>query len=268
MDLKMHKFLNINRIVKTTLIIVIIIIAGCATKKPADPQDPLEAYNRAMFDFNRRIDKLTIKPVAEIYDAILPNPVKTGVSNFFDNLDETSTVANDLLQLKIGWAIADAWRFFFNTTLGVGGLFDVATHLRLKRREQDLGLTFARWGIKNSSYFVIPILGPSTIRDGVGLLIDYQFLTIYPYIHPWEARLGLLSVDFLRLRVDLLSADELIDQAFDPYILVRNAYLQRREFLIKHGKIEDGEDTYIEDADVEKNTEIKQQQEEKKNEIR
>lgn len=267
----MHNFLNINRIIKTTLITVIIIIAGCATKKPANPQDPFEAYNRAMFDFNRRIDKLTIKPVAEVYDAILPNPVKTGVSNFFDNLDETSTVANDLLQLKIGWAIADAWRFFFNTTLGIGGLFDVATHLRLKRREQDLGLTFARWGIKNSSYFVIPILGPSTIRDGIGLLIDYRFFTVYPYIHPWEAHLGLSGTNFIRLRVDLLPTDELIDQAFDPYVLVRNAYLQRREYLIEYDKIESDEDTYVEKSNSHFNSivpteEIKQQ--EKKNEIR
>jgi phospholipid-binding lipoprotein MlaA len=268
MDLKMHKFLNINRIVKTILIIAIIITAGCAPKKPADHQDPFEAYNRAMFDFNRTIDKLTIKPVAEVYDAILPNPVKTGVSNFFDNLDETSTVANDLLQLKIGWAIADTWRFIFNSTLGIGGLFDVATHFRLKRREQDLGLTFARWGMKNSSYFVIPILGPSTIRDGIGLLIDYRYLMVYSYVHPWEAELGLSGTNFIRLRVDLLPTDELIERAFDPYILVRNAYLQRRKYLIGYEKIETDEDTYVEKSNSHFNSivpteEIKQQENKK-----
>ncbi len=267
----MHKFLNLNRIAKTTLIISITIIASCTTKKPADPQDPFEVYNRAMFSFNRKIDKLTIKPVAEVYDAILPNPVKTGVSNFFDNLDETSTVANDLLQLKIGWAIADAWRCFFNTTLGIGGLFDVATHFRLKRREQDLGLTFARWGMKNSSYFVIPILGPSTLRDGIGLIIDYRFFTVYPYIHPWEAHLELSGTNFIRLRVNLLPTDGLIERAFDPYVLVRNAYLQRRKYLIEYEKvetIETDEDTYVEKSNSHFNsivpTEETKQQESKK----
>jgi len=234
---------------KILIIITAIIIAGCATKTPDNPQDPFETYNRAMFGFNRSIDKWIIIPVAEVYDTILPNPAKTGVSNFFDNVMESSRIANDVLQFQIGWAIADTWRLIFNSTIGIGGLFDVATHFGLEKRTQDLGLTFAKWGAKNSPYFVIPILGPSTIRDGVGLFLDY-WVTPYPYIDPWYLRWGLLSLHYVTIRADMLPTEDLINEAFDPYVFVRDAYLQRRAYLIEGAKEE--EDTYVAGSEEQK----------------
>ncbi|MCK4609323.1 MAG: VacJ family lipoprotein [Gammaproteobacteria bacterium] len=210
----------------------VFIITGCATKKPANPADPYEAYNRAMFSFNSTVDKYAVIPVAKTYDFILPGPAKTGVSNFFGNLDELPNITNDLLQAKPGWAIADLWRLFFNSTLGIGGLFDVATPFGLKKRTQDLGLTFAKWGAKDSPFIVLPLLGPSTIRDSVGLLTQYKLLTVYPYLHNWQVSWSLISLEYIDTRADLLPADKLIQQSFDPYVFVRSAYLQHRTHQI------------------------------------
>ena len=237
--IKLHKF--------AILIGILLIITGCATKKPADPQDPYESYNRAMFKFNEAVDAVTFKPIAEVYDAVLPNPVKKGIGNAYANVDEVPAIANDVLQARVGWAIADFWRLVFNSTLGVGGLFDVATHFGLKKHRQDLGLTFARWGVKNSPYFVIPLLGPSTIRDGVARFVNYKFFTVYPYLDPAALRWGLYAGDIVNTRAELLPTDKLVKQAFDPYVFVRNAYLQHREHLIDPEQKE-AADTYIEEA--------------------
>jgi phospholipid-binding lipoprotein MlaA len=200
-----------------------------------------------MFKFNEVVDAVTLKPIAQVYDAVLPNFAKKRIGNAYSNIDEVPAIINDVLQARIGWAIADFWRLFFNTTLGIGGLFDVATHFGLKGRRQDLGLTFARWGIKHSPYFIIPILGRSTVRDGVAQFLNYEFFTVYPYINPLGLRYSIWGLGKVNTRAELLPTDKLVKQAFDPYVFVRNAYLQHREHLIDPEQKE-AADTYIEES--------------------
>lgn len=221
---------------KILVFITIVLLAGCATENPT-PGDPLERYNRGMYAFNKTVDKYAIKPVAEVYNAVLPNPVLKGIGNAFDNITEIPSFINNVLQFRFGNAVITFWRFTINSTIGIGGLFDVATHFGLKEQYQDLGLTFARWGVK-SPYFVLPILGPSTISDTVGLAGNY-FFTIYPYITTKFIPYGLITLDFIRLRADLLPTDNLVDESFDPYVFVRDAYTQRRAYLLNPEKSED-----------------------------
>ncbi len=232
---------------------IIVIITGCAAKKPANPDDPYESYNRAMFKFNDVVDSVTLKPIAKVYDKVLPNFAKKRVVNAYSNIGEVPIIINDVLQARAGWAIADFWRLLFNTTLGIGGLFDVATHFGLKKHDQDLGLTFARWGVKHSPYFIVPLLGPSTIRDGVAQFVNFEFFTVYPYIKPMEVGWEIWGAGQVSKRAELLPTDKLIKEAFDPYVFVRSAYLQYRNHLIKE---ENGgaEDTFVEeDAEYEQN---------------
>ena len=240
---------EIRKLIKHLLLfLAVIVIAGCATtKEAANPQDPFETYNRAMFTFNTGVDKVIIRPVAKVYDTILPSPVKTGVDNFFSNLNEIPTVVNNLLQLDIGHALAASWRLFFNTTIGIGGLFDVATPFGLEKRRVDLGMTFTKWGA-NTPYLVLPILGPSTVGDTVGLLAQYELFTVYPYIYPWYLRWSMLSLYFIEIRQQLLPTDKLVDEAFDPYVFVRDAYLQHRKHMMNHDEEADDllDDTFVE----------------------
>jgi len=196
--------------IKTNKLIITLGLAtllnACSSQNP----DPLEKINRPIFAFNRAIDKIAIKPFAEMYDAALPDIAKKGISNAYLNIDEIPIIANNLLQLKVCHALTDTWRLIINSTIGVGGLFDPATSFGLKRHYQDLGLTFSRWGI-NSPYFVIPILGSSTITDAIGLTIDYNFLMIYPYIESNAIRYSLLGGDMLRLRAELLPTDKIVN---------------------------------------------------------
>jgi phospholipid-binding lipoprotein MlaA len=193
--------------------------------------DPYEKFNRKIFSFNRGIDKVVLRPIAKVYDTVLPNPIQKGIHNFFSNINDVPTLACDLLQLEFKDALSDTSRMLVNSTVGLGGLIDMGTPLDLPKHHRDLGLTFARWGAKDSPYFVIPFLGPSTIRDFVALPIEYEFLTIWPYVEQKDLRYGLLGLDIIRIRDELLPTDKVIDQAFDPYVAVRNAYLQRRAYL-------------------------------------
>ena len=199
--------------------------------------DPYETYNRHAYAMNETLDKAIFKPVAVAYKTVLPTPVRTGISNFFSNLGEIPTIINDLLQGKFEQASSDSWRFFFNSTIGIGGLIDVAEDIGLAHHSQDLGLTFAHWGYESSSYIVLPILGPSTVRDAFALPVTYSYLIVYPYIDDVRLRNSLLTLNFINQRAQLLQFDETIQQAsFDPYTFQRNAYLQRRDYLIKNSK--------------------------------
>lgn len=202
-------------------------LTGCSST----PGDPLENINRPIFAFNRGIDQVTLKPIASMYDAITPAPIEKGVTQAFNNLTEPYIIINNLLQFRVGHAIAEIWRLAINTTVGVGGIYDPATYFGLKKNYEDFGLTLSRWGIK-SPYFVIPLLGPSTITDAIGLGVDYGLFMVYPYIDDYALRYGLLGGDTVRLRAELLPTDKLIDEAFDPYTFARDAYQQRRAYLL------------------------------------
>jgi len=227
-------------------------VTGCSTLKGTDPIDPYEQVNRKIFKFNRTVDKFAIRPIAKTYDFVLPSPVKKGVNNFFHNLNTIPDTINDCLQANFYQAFSDGWRFAINSTVGIGGLFDVASHMGLKRNYQDFGLTLTKWGAK-TPYIMIPILGPSTASDALGIITNYYLFTVYPYINDPSLRVGIVALDLLNLRVNLLPTDKLVDQSFDPYIFVRNAYLQRRAFLAnRNSQRNDQQDTYVEEDAKEK----------------
>lgn len=208
------------------LIVFSLNLIGCATG--TDPQDPYESMNRKIFKFNTKVDKIIYRPVAKTYQKILPNVVQARVTNFFSNFNMIPSTANDALQLNVYQMLMDASRFVVNTTVGIGGLFDPATEINLPKHSNDLGLTLARWGMKHSPYIVIPFMGPSTFRDVIGTAGN-PFLTPYPYITPFWISYTAAAIDKINVRAQLLPADKLVDEAFDPYVFVRDAYLQKRQ---------------------------------------
>jgi phospholipid-binding lipoprotein MlaA len=230
----------------------LLFITGCTMAPISDPHDPLEPINRQFFKFNMAMDQAVLRPLAVVYDKVIPAPVDHGITNFLNNLDDITTTGDDLLQANIPLALSDATRFVINSTLGIAGIFDPATRIGLVRHRQDFGLTLARWGYTNSMYFVIPFFGPSTIRDAVGLPVDYYLLSIYPYIPNIYARYGLSGLYYVNHRAAWLSADKLLYDAFDPYAFVRSAYLQRRahqmETLRKEGRITHENSSYLTDT--------------------
>ncbi len=200
-------------------------------------KDPYEGMNRIIFDFNDRVDTLITKPIATLYNAILPKPLNLGINNFFNNITLLPTIANDVLQLHFYQATNDIWRVFINTTVGIGGLFDIATRIQLKMYTNDFGLTLARWGYMNSNYLVVPFFGPNTIRDTIGLPIDYFAFSIYPRIYPAFDRYALYSLGVIDKRAQLLKVQPVFDEVmFDKYDFIRNAYSQRRAFQLEQNQ--------------------------------
>jgi len=215
-------------------------LAGCATlpSGKADPRDPWERLNRTTFAFNDAMDKAIGKPAAKAYVKVTPRFVRTGVSNFLNNLDTLNTTVNDVLQGKFRQAGRDSCRFLLNSTIGLGGLFDPATPAGLEFNDEDFGQTFGKWGMKPGPYIVWPILGPSTARDSLGKLVD-QFTYPVTYLEDDSTRYIIRGVSLLDMRAGLLDLDAQIDRAYDRYSFVRNAWLQRREFQVTDGEIED-----------------------------
>lgn len=198
-----------------------------------DTKDPYEGFNRAMFTFNEKIDQYLLKPVARAYNAVMPRPLNEGVHNFFMNIGNLPTIANDLLQANFFQAANDSWRLVINTTVGVGGLFDVAERMKLKPYTNDFGLTLAKWGYANSNYLVLPFFGPNTLRDGIGLPVDYFAFSIYPYIDSTKTRYAVYGLGVVDKRAQLLKFQSVMDEAaVDRYVFVRNAYLQHRAYQI------------------------------------
>ena len=198
--------------------------------------DPWENWNRQVFAFNEGLDRWLLKPVARTYRAIMPDVADRAVTNVFDNLSEIKNFTNSVLQLKLESAVVAAGRFTFNTVFGLGGLFDVATAWDLPERSEDFGQTLGYWGSGAGPYIMLPLLGPSNPRDMTGLGFDRLVLPSpwdevdNPY--NWYAR----SLQVVDKRADLIPVENLI--AGDRYIFVRNAYMQRREFLINDGKVQ------------------------------
>jgi phospholipid-binding lipoprotein MlaA len=225
----------------TLLAVACLTLFGCASLPPnakRDPRDPWERVNRTTFKVNTALDHAIARPVARGYQKVVPAPVRTSVSNFMDNLFYPVTMANDLLQLKFKGFGQDTGRFLLNTTVGVGGLFDPASKVGLQKNDEDLGQTFGYWGIKAGPYIMIPILGPSDLRDGIGRVGD-GFLSPLSYVDNNYIRYGIYGVDVLDIRYRLLPQDRLLDEAYDPYAFLRNAYLQRRDYQVTDGKLSD-----------------------------
>jgi len=198
--------------------------------------DPLEGVNRATHGLNNIVDKVLFKPLAKGYQWAVPNLIQIGVSNFFSNLDEINNATNNILQGKPKAGLSDLARLLLNTTMGVGGLLDPASTVGLVRHNEDLGQTLRVWGIPKGPYLVIPILGPSTLTDFLSLPVDSRTDPML-YYTPTRDRNYLLATNLIDIRADFLSAEKLVFG--DRYIFFRDAYLQRREYLAKDGKVED-----------------------------
>ncbi len=207
-------------------------------------QDPFEGFNRAIFAFNDTADTYVMRPLAKGYQAITPRPVERSISTFFSNLLEVNSAFNSVLQAKFGKAAHHSGRFLINSTLGVAGLFDVAEHMGLERIDgEDFGQTLGVWGVGSGPYLMLPFLGPSTLRDAPSRYLD-TFLDPINQVDDVRTRNTLHGVSLLSTRAELLQAEELISG--DPYVFMREVYLQRRAYLISDGELEDdfGDDFY------------------------
>lgn len=223
---------SISLVVATAILFC---VSGCASKNGHNPRDPWEGYNRAIFSFNEGLDRTIIKPVAKGYEKVVPSPVNTIITNFFNNIGDLLIAANNLLQGKVIDSASDLGRVALNSTLGIGGLIDVATGMTLEKHDEDFGQTFAIWGLGNGPYFMLPLIGPATIRDTFGFLADWQTDPLN-FVRPYIARDSLTGVRGLDKRADLLSAEKVIDAgAIDKYRYMREAYFQRRNYLIYDG---------------------------------
>ncbi len=210
-------------------------LVGCATTG-GNPHDPLEGYNRAMFGFNEGVDKAIIKPVASGYKTVMPEFARTGVTNFFSNLRDVWIGVNNILQGKVGAGASDFGRFGINTTIGLLGLFDIASNAGFEKHNEDFGQTLGRWGVGSGAYVVLPILGPSSVRDGLSLLaVDWRGDPLW-YVGNIPTRNELVGVRLVDGRANLLDVGRLAEEAaLDHYAYIRDAYLQRRRNLIYDG---------------------------------
>lgn len=241
---------------RTALLVLVIagLMTGCATLPPGqrDPRDRFERSNRAVYKFNDALDRHIARPVARGYVKVTPRPVRTGVSNFFQNLTYPTVIVNDLLQGKLKSFGGDAARLVVNTTVGIGGLFDPATRMGLPAGDEDFGQTLGKWGVPPGPYVVLPIFGPSDVRDTFGFVAD-QFTDPKFYVNDMYLSLALSGATLVDLRAELLATDDVLARAYDPYVFVRNAYLQRREFQVKDGAPSDDVEIF-EDEDPAEDT--------------
>ena len=230
---KINKFLSRFSVLFLTLFI----LSSCSTTGSAK-NDPLEPMNRAIFEFNEVVDDNVLEPIAKTYKYVTPDPVETGISNFFSNLGEVSTIANDVFQFKFKQAGYDFVRFSINTTIGVFGIFDVATSVGLKKNKEDFGQTLGYWGIPQGPYLVLPFFGSSTLRDAPGLYADMQVSPVQQLDN--EEALALNALNAISTRARLLRATKILDTAAkDKYIFIRESYLQKRESMVNDGDSEE-----------------------------
>jgi phospholipid-binding lipoprotein MlaA len=213
--------------------LLVSLLGGCALGR--NPADPLEPLNRGVYQFNDAVDKAIVKPVAQAYRAVIPQFIRSSVSNFFSNINDVIVALNNLLQGKFTAAYSDLGRVLMNSTLGIGGLFDVASEAGVERHEEDFGQTLGYWGVGDGPFLVLPVLGPSNVRDSVGRFVDYH-ADLTKYVDPSRARNQIWLTRGVNRRAELLDASTVLQTAaLDPYEFVRDAYIQRRRNLIHDG---------------------------------
>ncbi|OYY94890.1 MAG: hypothetical protein B7Y41_04860 [Hydrogenophilales bacterium 28-61-23] len=209
-------------------------LTGCAVN--GDPRDPLEPMNRAIHSFNEGLDRKILKPVAQGYEAVTPRFAQTGIRNFFSNLDDITVIANDVLQLKLEQTSRDVLRLTFNTTLGFFGLLDIASEIGLHKHNEDFGQTLGYWGLGPGPYLVLPLLGPSDLRDTGGYIVDSTYADTVNNYDEVATRNRLLALRLIARRADLLAAKQAVDDAaLDNYEFTRDFYLERRRGLVFDG---------------------------------
>jgi phospholipid-binding lipoprotein MlaA len=217
-----------------------IMVAGCASlpSGKSDPRDPWERFNRASFKVNDALDRAVLRPTARAYVKVMPRVVRTGISNVFENLETVTTLVNDALQGKMGAVGQDSARLLLNTTLGLGGLFDPASAAGIEKNDEDFGQTLGAWGVRSGPFVMLPLLGPSTVRDTAGRVPD-RFTDPTHYLEDDSTRFTITAVEIIDLRAGLLEYDDDLAQSFDRYAFVRNVWMQRREYQVKDGDVED-----------------------------
>jgi phospholipid-binding lipoprotein MlaA len=244
---------------------VLLVATGCAVSpsRITEPRDPLEPVNRAVFRFNSDFDKAFFRPVAEGYRYITPEPVERGITNFFGNISDVTSLINNVLQFKMTRAGTDVGRLFINSTVGVLGFVDVATNVGLPSYKEDFGQTLGYWGLDSGAFLMLPFLGPSSVRDALGdvgdLFTDPLFnlepIFDLPRDHVYWGLVGLRAVD---RRANYLTTSQILeDAAIDPYVLLRDAYLQRRHYRVHDGNPPqlEGEEDFWDEIDFEEERE-------------
>jgi phospholipid-binding lipoprotein MlaA len=218
------------------LLPILSLLAACAaTPGRTSTDDRFEGFNRGVYKFNDTVDRATLKPAARAYKKVTPQWMRTGVGNFFANLEYPGVAINQFLQGKGKLGLRDTGRFLLNTVLGVGGLFDVATAVGLEANDEDFGQTLAVWGVRSGPFITLPLLGPSTVRDAPSSIME-AFLDPLSYAEiPWEAEWGQRALNAVHSRAELLTLEPTLERAYDPYAFIRDAWLQRREFEIFDG---------------------------------
>lgn len=223
-------------LLKNLIIAFSLLVSSCATVSAPDERDPWESFNRSIYSFNDTFDKAIARPVAEAYQYVLPDFIETGISNFFSNLGDVVVIVNDILQFKFEQAAQDFSRLIMNTTFGLLGFIDVASDMELPKHNEDFGQTLATWGIGDGAYLVLPFLGPSSVRDTAGLVVDFSYLDPVIFTEDDEVRWGLIALRAIDKRADLLEATRIMEKSgIDPYVFMRNAYFQIRENQIYDG---------------------------------
>jgi phospholipid-binding lipoprotein MlaA len=236
--------------VRAALVAVIALsLSACVTlppNSPRAPQDPWESWNRGVYRVNDKLDRAIAKPVTRAYVRVVPSPIRTGVTNFFANLNTPTVMINDALQGKFLAAANDLGRFVLNSTVGIGGLLDPATPAGLARNDEDFGQTLGHWGVHPGPFVELPILGPSDLRDAPAKIVD-TYTNPRQYIRNEYVKYGLYLPYLVDTRAALLPLDETLKHVYDPYAFIRDAYLQRRAYLVSDGKATD--DTLVDPGD-------------------
>jgi phospholipid-binding lipoprotein MlaA len=226
----------VRALISIALNLTLAAAAGCATTGEGDPRDPLEPLNRAVYRFNEGLDEAVAKPVATAYRDVVPEPLRGYVRNFFGNIADIFIGVNNILQGKPDDGLQDWARFVFNSFFGVFGINDVASDMGFEKHNEDFGQTLGRWGLGTGPYLVLPVLGPSDVRDGAGTAVDYYVDPVGKF-QPVRVRNSAVVLRFTGVRADLLDAGRLLEEAaLDKYVFLRDAYLQRRRSLIYDGR--------------------------------
>lgn len=216
-----------------------LLLSACATTGALDERDPWEGFNRGVYSFNETMDDFVFNPVGQVYDFITPDVIDNGVSNFFSNIAQLSVIANDILQLEFEQAVNDTVRFFLNSTLGLFGFFDIASDANLPSSKEDFGQTLAHWGVGSGPYLVVPFFGPASVRDAVGIAVDRTAFSPIAYLDDDLTRAGLLTLNYVDFKSDILSAVNLIgDASLDEYDFIKNAFFEKRDSQINGDSFE------------------------------
>ncbi len=241
--LAMVKVKSIKNILRSIVIVPVLFLVACSTAPEKQYQDPLESANRVVYGFNQQLDNFVFKPVAQGYRFLTPRPVELGVRNFFANLFYPTVFINQFLQGKPGLGVEGMSRFVFNSTLGLGGLIDISTKMGMPAHDEDFGQTFAKWGVGSGPFLMVPVFGAYTMRDGLGDIIATRTNPMF-YIENDALKYGLFGGVLIDRSAALLEARELVTG--DKYLFTRDAYLQKRKFLVSDGSL-DEEDPFLDD---------------------